>query len=907
MSSSHESLSLKFHRLLQDLPVDLSSFVLISKTDPNSLVIFSHHVPSTAQQILVVLLNEPDNRISNRATKLQALEVLLNIANSSRTNRIKLRLTLQENDKWFTDDVYSDPRFAGELLPERDPMLIKLAKVMFSKCWRTDANLLKQLIADKDLSLEDCKMKIIAEYAVVCFQSLIRSHQARTILRSSLKNQADEREEEIRNWSILILQKVARGYIARKTVLRSMRIRKSLSKEVLRVTERYLTKGDLWGFLKEINDELGRLNGVIVQNQQREDDWAQNFVQKVILKRQEQFDESWDKFPKALAALSGKTNSVASLIDHDSSSSKVGVEENTKHQKHIGSRKNSVHQTKKGEITVREVASAVRHNDLFNASTTGSSIPGPLMRKAISNSVNAAVTDQLNKLVNDEFRSRKLVKDFRDVYAPPLSNAKPSVSLSPINKSSASTRKRPDKKKHRVGIDGKPIVNVGKISASHSDWMGHSIQKEVLKDGHGEAIADHPTALGPGESLILDIPNGLNDTIERLMYAAAIRCYVPDFFRGVVPPPTNDDLNAEVEDGLDDETYAARAKLRRQQTQANPNDDPSYAYKMYLLMPLGLAKMRYEQQCRKWSQGAINKLRVKGLKYLSDVFPLSKFVMCMKSVDTPRPLMNQCIDIFLELKNIGKQTLHGDTDQKSISKLNRSIQKSSKADYLSKIDESRPTFDAESSELEAVSHSNAEDVFIDNRYLEGNSSREGNRFITSPDIERSELPGKVLLSMIEDQEKGTWCDLRAPIEDIFLHAAFLVVPFTKTVLDVPTDKTKPSRTKMIESNMGNFAFKKYTEQLMQMSTAEEKREAAKERFRACFILTTPFTLFLKSKQVFIVEDLLKVNLTDLEMPKALEVQLEVLLVVVVSKCGELLLFLLLLLILIDDAIISLTF
>jgi len=786
-------------------------------------------------------------------------------------------LTLQENDKWFTDDVYSDPRFAGEIVPERDPMLIKLVKVIFSKCWRTNAGLLKELIADKLLSLEDCKMKIITEYAVVCFQSLIRSYRARRTLLSSLKNQADEREEEIRNWSILILQKVARGYIARKTILRSMRIRKSLSKEVLRVTERYLTKGDLWGFLKEINDELSRLNGVIVQNQQREDDWAQNFVQKVISKRQEQFDESWDKFPKALAELSGKTNSVASLIDRDPSSSKVGFEDKLKRHKHLGSTHASANDAKKGEITVHEVTSAVRHNDIFNASTAGSSVPGPLMRKAISNSVNVAVTEQLNKLVNDEFRSRKLVKDFRDVYAP-LSNSAQSASLSLINKSNASDGKRPDKKKHRVGIDGKPIINMGKIGASHSDWMGHSIQ-----NAQGESI---PTSAGPGESLILDIPNGLDDTIERLMYAAAIRCYVPDFFRGVVPVSTNDDLNAELEDDLDDETYAAKAKLRRQKIQANPNDDPSYAYKMYLQMPLGLAKMRYEQQCRKWSQGAINKLRVKGLKYLSDVYPLSKFVMCMKSVDTPRPLMNQCIDIFLELKNIGKQSLHGGTDQKSISKINRSIQKNSETNYLSKSDQTRPLYDAESLELEAVSHKNVKGVFMDGINRDGMNSREDSSSISSPDIERSELPGKVLLSMIEDQEHGTWCDLRAPIEDIFLHAAFLIVPYIKTILDVPKDKTKPSRSRRIESNMGNFAFKMYTEQLMQMATTEEKREAAKERFRACFILTTPFTLFLKSKQVFIVEDLLKVNLSDLEMPKALEVQLEVLLVVVVSKCGE---------------------
>ena len=62
-------------------------------------------------------------------------------------------------------------------------------------------------------------------------------------------------------------EQVARGYLARKTVLRSMQIRKALSKEVLRIAEKYLKEGDLWGFLQEINEELKRSNEDNLRNQ----------------------------------------------------------------------------------------------------------------------------------------------------------------------------------------------------------------------------------------------------------------------------------------------------------------------------------------------------------------------------------------------------------------------------------------------------------------------------------------------------------------------------------------------------------------------------------------------------------------------------------------------------------------
>ena len=46
------------------------------------------------------------------------------------------------------------------------------------------------------------------------------------------------------------------------------------------------------------------------------------------------------------------------------------------------------------------------------------------MRRALSTTVQVEVAEQLNRLVNGEYRSRKLVKDIRDVYGP-LSNSTP--------------------------------------------------------------------------------------------------------------------------------------------------------------------------------------------------------------------------------------------------------------------------------------------------------------------------------------------------------------------------------------------------------------------------------------------------------------------------------------------------
>lgn len=580
-------------------------------------------------------------------------------------------------------------------------------------------------------------------------------------------------------------------------------------------------------------------------------------------------------------------------------------------------------------------------------------------------------------------RSRKLVKDIRDVYGPLSDPSKKpnngNKTLAPIVKHGA---KPSGKKKKRVGIDGKHIADVGRIDAAQSDWMATSGVISSNTDGALNKNTSASTigtefAVEPGISLLIDIPQGLNDTIERLMHAAALRCYVPDFFQGVSAPDMTelDTSTEDLENVSEEQLQVLLTARRRQNVETNVNANADYAYQMYLKMPFGLAKMRYEVLCKKWSQGPINRLRLKGLSFLADVMPVSKFVMCMKSVETPRVLLNKCVDIYYELKKMGKDTVLGKTDTASVEKFHRSVhtdngnaagmlsstaqeigprllQQGSSSNVMSTAVSSGRTSPVSAlsrtgSHRQLQRDKSASKIVHFNEGGEGvsggggggsergsrppsaeypgggmsslrtgevgfDSLTEGENSVNSVDDEvqgqeyedtvagraahrkaakvQAELPNKMLLAMVENRGKAQWCDLKASVEDIFLQAAFLVVPHVSYVSNMETTTSMrrrgPSSMVRVESEMGNAAFKLHTAALLKMTSEDAKREAVKERFRAAFILTTPFTLYLKCKRVYTVDDLLRVSLRDLQMPPALETQLEVLLTAVVAKCVD---------------------
>ena len=132
----------------------------------------------------------------------------------------------------------------------------------------------------------------------VAFQKIIRGFLGRCVVRRLLYKAAGEKEKANFAWASLTIQKYARRYIAKHAIVRSRHIRNNLSPQVLVLAERYMTKtnGDLWGFLKEVDETMKRLSKTIEENQEREDNWADTFVENVIEKRQREFDSSWSTF-----------------------------------------------------------------------------------------------------------------------------------------------------------------------------------------------------------------------------------------------------------------------------------------------------------------------------------------------------------------------------------------------------------------------------------------------------------------------------------------------------------------------------------------------------------------------------------------------------------------------------------
>ena len=127
------------------------------------------------------------------------------------------------------------------------------------------------------------------------------------------------------------------------------------------------------------------------------------------------------------------------------------------------------------------------------------------------------------------------------------------------------------------------------------------------------------------------------------------------------------------------------------------------------------------------------------------------------------------------------------------------------------------------------------------------------------------LPGRLLEFHTEN---GHWTGLKAPLEELLLHAGFLVCPHVVIVPDGAEDD------ELTEKEMGHNAFKNYARHLQRVDSDDERREITRGRFRAALILSTPYTLRLQAEGNYCVEDLITVNLPDLQMPKLLQMQVE---------------------------------
>lgn len=262
-------------------------------------------------------------------------------------------------------------------------------------------------------------------------------------------------------------------------------------------------------------------------------------------------------------------------------------------------------------------------------SNMGTSIPGPLLRRAVSSTVQNEVQQEMERQKKGESRSLTLMDDFHEAYDAPIPGSRASsrmgtgsgtlsksMSASSVNRGgsnrvasrqSGSAPKVSTMKKKR----GLGLADVGgsrsAISSNTIDWVSAAGNDNHL------TTAIVGKRVPPGESYLIDIPHGLRDSIENLVHAACIRVFSPDVFQA--------------------------------------GSDGHDAYQVYLNMAPGLAKIRYETEAYKWGQGCVDMLKAKGCTRIDDILPISKFMMLVQDKEEcPVLLSKTCIDIINSLK-----------------------------------------------------------------------------------------------------------------------------------------------------------------------------------------------------------------------------------------------------------------
>eukprot|EP01031_Cornospumella_fuschlensis_P031676 gene31676-38281_t len=95
-------------------PVDLTALVTMSRTEPDSFL------EDNTLHRLVGLLNETNDRKSDKDTKLDVLNILANVATGSRRAVSEVRVSLQGVSEWFDDYMAAE-----ESTPGQEPELNK--------------------------------------------------------------------------------------------------------------------------------------------------------------------------------------------------------------------------------------------------------------------------------------------------------------------------------------------------------------------------------------------------------------------------------------------------------------------------------------------------------------------------------------------------------------------------------------------------------------------------------------------------------------------------------------------------------------------------------------------------------------------------------------------------------------
>eukprot|EP00598_Pedospumella_elongata_P004268 CAMPEP_0184977100 /NCGR_PEP_ID=MMETSP1098-20130426/7851_1 /TAXON_ID=89044 /ORGANISM="Spumella elongata, Strain CCAP 955/1" /LENGTH=765 /DNA_ID=CAMNT_0027500049 /DNA_START=110 /DNA_END=2407 /DNA_ORIENTATION=- len=106
-------------------PVDLTALVTMSRSSPEMLI-----EDNTLHRLVSSLLNEKNDKKSDKDTKLDVLNILANVATGSRAAVAEARTALQGVSEWFDEYMAQEETTGGQ-----EPELNKAMVLLLARCW----------------------------------------------------------------------------------------------------------------------------------------------------------------------------------------------------------------------------------------------------------------------------------------------------------------------------------------------------------------------------------------------------------------------------------------------------------------------------------------------------------------------------------------------------------------------------------------------------------------------------------------------------------------------------------------------------------------------------------------------------------------------------------------------------
>eukprot|EP01031_Cornospumella_fuschlensis_P039692 gene39692-48327_t len=367
MASSAAVLSNKLDECMRHLPVDLAPLLGCFSEESSRYFLQGNLL----ERLLVSLFNESDVRISSLETKAQVLGLLKAVALTTRAGLVRIRLLIHATPQWIDEDV----ELKGKL-PSGLQAILRDLLIFMTQIWRYPRAELPKLKRDWEggrLTLRAAQLQVLRHFAATLLQAAVRSQRARRALRLLLAQEREKQLRQVRQWSAVTIQRVARGYLVRRYVARPLRVRGALDRDLLRLAETYLAQGDLWTFLSRLDTHVRTLQGVASDAAQREDEYARTYLQQLVAQRAREFEGVWEALPRALAQHKHSSGPLAfAPLDN-------------------------------GEIG-------------GGGTRAGAAPPGPLLRRAVQDTVQSEVARQLDLALRRELKSIRHVQSIQRIY-----------------------------------------------------------------------------------------------------------------------------------------------------------------------------------------------------------------------------------------------------------------------------------------------------------------------------------------------------------------------------------------------------------------------------------------------------------------------------------------------------------